>query len=75
MLGTEKVKTGYLVKRYSGGTVGFTATPTSVGYSAPLCPSALLSSTYSSSPEVGNGLSWPKPPSTCNAMVTNTSQA
>ena len=28
-----------------------------------------LAATHLSSPEVGNGLSWPKPPCTCNAMV------
>ena len=28
-----------------------------------------LAATHLSSPEVGNGLSWPKPQCTCNAMV------
>ena len=45
-----------------------------VAYSAPLCPSAVLAATHSSSPEVGNGLSWPKPQCTCNAMVTSQAQ-
>ena len=44
----------------------------SVAYSVPLCPSAVLSALFNlSSPEVGNGLSWPKPQSTCNAMVSH----
>ena len=30
--------------------------------------------THLSSPEVGNGLSWPKPQCTCNAMVTGQAQ-
>ena len=30
-----------------------------------------LAVTHLSSPEVGNGLSWPKPQCTCNAMVTS----
>ena len=48
-----------------------------VAYSgSALCPSAVLSClpTHSSSPEVGNGLSWPKPQCTCNAMVTSHAQ-
>ena len=33
-----------------------------------------LAATHLSSPEVGNGLSWPKPHCTCNAMVTSQTQ-
>ena len=33
-----------------------------------------LAATHLSSPEVGNGLSWPKPPCTCNVMVTSQAQ-
>ena len=33
-----------------------------------------LAATHLSSPEVGNGLSWPKPLCTCNAMVTSQAQ-
>ena len=33
-----------------------------------------LPATHLSSPEVGNELSWPKPPCTCNAMVTSQAQ-
>ena len=33
-----------------------------------------LAATHLSSPEVGNGLSWPKPQCTCNAMVTSQTQ-
>ena len=33
-----------------------------------------LAATHLSSPEVGNGLSWPKPQCTCNAMVTSQAQ-
>ena len=33
-----------------------------------------LAATHSSSPEVGNGLSWPKPQCTCNAVVTSQAQ-
>ena len=33
-----------------------------------------LAATYSSSPEVGNGLSLPKPQCTCNAMATSQAQ-
>ena len=47
-----------------------------VAYSAPLCPSAVLiaSATHSSSPEFGNGLSWPEPQCTCNAVVISQAQ-
>ena len=37
------------------------------------CPQC-LSATHLSSPDVGNGLSWPKPQCTCNAMVTSQAQ-
>ena len=44
-----------------------------VAYSVPLClsavPIAVSCYTHSSSPEVGNGMSWPQPQRTCNAMV------
>ena len=33
-----------------------------------------LAATHLSSPEVGKGLSWPKPQCTCNAMVTSQAQ-
>ena len=33
-----------------------------------------LAATHLSSPEVGNGLSWPKPQCICNAMVTSQAQ-
>ena len=33
-----------------------------------------LAATHLSSPYVGNGLSWPKPQCTCNAMVTSQAQ-
>ena len=36
--------------------------------------SQCLAATHSSSPEVGNGLNWPKPQCTCNAMVTSQAQ-
>ena len=66
----SKVKTGYL---YSG-TIS-SPQPVGVAYSAPLCPSAvLIAGTHSSSPEVGNGLSWSKPQCTYNAMVTSQAQ-
>ena len=47
-----------------------------VAYSAPLkiARPQCLAATHLSSPEVGNGLSWPKPPCTCNAMVTSQAQ-
>ena len=65
-----KVKTSYI---YSG-TVSFTATSGFV-CSTSLCPAAVLIAAipllicHPHSPEVGNGLSWPKPQCTCNAMV------
>ena len=37
------------------------------------CPQC-LAATHSSSPDVGNGLSWPKPQCICNAMVTSQAQ-
>ena len=37
------------------------------------CPEC-LAATHLSSPEVGSGLSWPKPQCTCNAMVTSQAQ-
>ena len=33
-----------------------------------------LAATHLSSPEVGNGLNWPKPQCTCNSMVTSQAQ-
>ena len=38
------------------------------------CPQCLAATPRSSSPEVGNGLSWPKPQCTCNVMVTSQAQ-
>ena len=45
-----------------------------VAYYAPFARPQCLAAIYSSSPEVGNGLSWPKPQCTCNAMVTSQAQ-
>ena len=39
-------------------------------FARPQCLAAI----HLSSPEVGNGLSWPKPQCTCNAMVTSQAQ-
>ena len=61
---SKKVKTGYL---YSG-TVSMRNRWVSLillRFARPQC----LAATHLSSPEVGNGLSWPKPQCTCNAMV------
>ena len=65
-----KVKTGYL---YSG-TVKLDRNRwvllILLRFARPQC----LAATHLSSPEVGNGLSWPKPQCTCNAMVTSQTQ-
>ena len=44
--------------------------PILLRFARPQC----LAATHLSSPEVGNGLSWPKPQCTCNAMVTSQAQ-
>ena len=45
-----------------------------VAYSASFARLQCLAATHLSSPEVSNGLSWPKPLCTCNAMVTSQAQ-